>query len=436
MEILGEKTESLSQDRAHRGFFLAALITLTVVTGCSSRAPKLGTEQIDTVLRKAVEEKNIPGVVAMVATADGVVYQRAFGKRDVSAGIAMTSDSIFRIASMTKPVTSVAVMQLVEQGVLKLDEPAGKYLPELAQVKGLQGFNRKSGKPILRPTATPVTIRHLLTHTSGFGYEFFNRDIADLVAAGAIPNASEGGDGFLRALLVFDPGSRWEYGISTDWLGKLVEKVSGQSLDEYFRQNIFAPLGMPDTYFNVPASKEARLVTVHERQDDGSFLETPRQTRPSVRFFSGGGGLYSTAGDYLRFTRMLLGGGQLEQARILRAETVALMGQNQIGDLVLEPLGSLMPRFVKDRAFPPAPNKFGLGLMIYSKPVEGGRSTGSLAWAGVYNTFFWIDPNQKVCAVILMQFLPGADHEATALEVDFERAVYDSLPGSSRRDAR
>jgi CubicO group peptidase (beta-lactamase class C family) len=409
---------------------------LTVVTGCTNKAPQRGTEQIDAVLRRAVEQKKLPGVVAMVATADGVVYQGAFGKRDVGAGIAMAPDSIFRIASMTKPVTSVAVMQLVEQGVLKLDEPAGKYLPELAQVKVLQGFNRKSGKPILRPPATPVTIRHLLTHTSGFSYEFFNRDIAGLVAAGAIPGASEGGDGFLRAPLVFDPGSRWEYGINTDWLGKLVEKVSGRSLDEYFRQNIFAPLGMPDTYFNVPASKEARLVTVHEHQDDGSFLETPRQTPPTVRFFSGGGGLYSTAGDYLRFTRMLLGGGQLGQARILRAETVALMGENQIGDLVLKPVRSLMPKFAKDGAFPPASNKFGLGLMIYSKPVEGGRSAGSLAWAGVYNTFFWIDPEQKVCAVILMQFLPFSDDEAMALYADFERAVYASLPGFSRRDAR
>jgi methyl acetate hydrolase len=436
MEILGERTESLSQDRAHRGFFLASLIALTVVTGCTSRAPKPGTEQIDNVLRKAVEQGKVPGVVAMVATADGVVYQGAFGKRDVRAGVAMTSDSIFRIASMTKPVTSVAVMQLVERGVLKLDDPAGKYVPELAQVKVLEGFNKATGKPILRPPATPVTIRHLLTHTSGFGYEFSNRDIGDLVAARVIPSMSEGGDGFLKAPLAFDPGSRWQYGISTDWLGKLVEKVRGQSLDEYFRQNIFAPLGMPDTYFNVPASKEARLVTIHERQDNGSLLEMPHQPPQPVRFFSGGGGLYSTASDYLRFTRMLLGGGQLEQARVLRAETVALMGQNQIGDLVLEPIGSLMPKLVKDRAFPPASNKFGLGLMIYSKPVEGGRSAGSLAWGGIYNTLFWIDPNQKVCAVILMQFLPGADDEATALEADFERAVYGSLPGFSRRDAR
>ena len=436
MHIPAEETASVSQARALRTSLLASLITLTVVTGCTNRAPQRGTEQIDAVLRRAVEQKKIPGVVAMVATADGVVYQGAFGKQDVRAGVAMTPDSIFRIASMTKPVTSVAVMQLVEQGVLKLDDPAGKYLPELAQVKVFQGFDRKRGKPILRPPATPVTIRHLLTHTSGFSYEFSNRDIGDLAAARVIPSMFEGGDGFLRAPLVFDPGSRWEYGISADWLGKLVEKVSGRSLDEYFRQNIFAPLGMPDTYFSVPASKEARLVTIHERQDNGSLLEMPHQPPQTVRFFSGGGGLYSTASDYLRFLQMLLGGGQLGQKRILRAETVALMGQNQIGDLVLEPLGSLMPKLLKDRAFPPASNKFGLGFMIYSTPVEGGHSAGSLAWGGVYNTLFWIDPNQKVCAVILMQFLPCADHEATALEADFERAVYASFPGSSRRDAR
>ena len=437
METLAKNPKSLSHDRALRGLLLLFLIASTVLTGCPGKAPKPATDQIDSVLRKAVEQKKIPGVVAMAATADGVIYEGAFGKRDVSAGAAMTPDSIFRIASMIKPVTSVAVMQLVERGLLKLDEPAAKYLPELARAKVLEGFNKKTRKPILRPVAAPITIRHLLTHTSGFGYEFFNSDLRDYVAAGALPSALKGGDEFLKAPLLFDPGSRWEYGISTDWLGKLVEAVSGQSLDDYFRHNILAPLGMLDTHFNVPAEKQPRIVTIHERQDDGSLLETPREPPTAVRFFSGGGGLHSTASDYLNFLRMLLSRGQLGQTRILRAETVVLMGQNQIGDLQAGRITSLVPKLAKSADFHPGSvDKFGLGFLIYSNPVERGRSAGSLSWAGIYNSYFWIDPKQNLCAVILMQLFPFFDDQAVALYADFERAVYASLPGSPRRDAR
>lgn len=259
------------------------LIALTVLTVRTLSAREPDTKQIDSVLREAVEQKKVSGVVAMAATTDGIIYLGAFG-----AG--MTPDSIFRIASMTKAVTSVAVMQLVERGLVKLDDPAGKYLPELAKVQVLEGFSKETGKPRLRPAAVPITVRHLLTHTSGFGYEFFNGTLRDYVAAGGFPSAFKGGDGFLKAPLVFDPGRRWQYGISTDWLGRLVEAVSGQSLDEYFRRSIFEPLGMVDTHFNVPGSKEFRVVTIHQRQSDGGLLEMPRKPPPTVQFFSGGGG--------------------------------------------------------------------------------------------------------------------------------------------------
>jgi methyl acetate hydrolase len=417
-----------------RGVMVAVLATATVLTLAAGSSTK-SSNQIDQVLREAVAQK-IPGVVAMVANTDGVIYQGASGKRDTAKNAPMTVDSIFRIASMTKPITSVAVMQLVESGRVKLDEPAATYLPELSQVQVLEQFDASTGKAKLRPPKTPPTVRQLLSHTSGFAYEFFDPKLHSYVATGAVPSASRGDDGFLKAPLLFDPGSRWEYGISTDWLGKLVEKVSGQTLEDYFRQHIFQPLGMTDTFFNVPAEKQARVVAVHQRQDDGNFLESAPQPFKSVQFFSGGGGLYSTAGDYLKFARMLLGGGKLGNTRILQSETVAQMSRNQIGDLSLGEFRSQVPQFAKDPIrIPGSLDKFGLGLAINTKPVDGGRSPGSLAWAGIFNTFFWIDPPRRTCAVIMMQILPFSDDAPISVVEHFERAVY-ATPAETVAPAR
>jgi methyl acetate hydrolase len=407
-----------------RGALIALLAMATVLTLFADNSTK-SSDQIDQVLRQAVAEMKLPGIVAMVSVADRITYQGASGKRDSIQNIPMTVDSIFRIASMTKPITSVAVMQLVESGRVKLDEPAATYLPELSQVQVLEEFDATTGKAKLRSPKAPPTVRQLLSHTSGFVYEFFDPQLHAYVATGAVPSAREGDDGFLKAPLLFDPGSRWEYGINTDWLGKLVEKVSGQTLEDYFRQHIFQPLGMIDTFFDVPQDKQARVVALHQRQDDGSFLEPPPQPFKPVRFFSGGGGLYSTASDYLKFERMLLGGGKLGSQRILQAQTVDQMSRNQIGDLALVLLRSLIPQFAKDPIrVPGSLDKFGLGLGINTKPVEGGRSPGSLAWAGIYNTFFWIDPPRKTCTVIMMQILPFSDDAAYSVVEQFERAVY------------
>lgn len=403
---------------------VAALITATTFT-LFAQSSTQSSNQIDRVLRDAVNEKKVPGIVAMVAVADHVIYEGALGKRDTMENIPMTVDSIFRIASMTKPITSVAVMQLVESGRVKLDEPAATYLPELSHVQVLEEFDASTGKAKLRPPKTTPTVRQLLSHTSGFAYEFFDPELQRYVAIGAVPSVRQGDDGFLRAPLLFDPGTRWEYGISTDWLGKLVEKVSGQTLEDYFREHIFQPLGMTDTFFNVPPEKQARVVALHQRQEDGSFVEPPPQPFKPVRFFSGGGGLYSTASDYLKFTRMLLGGGQSGNKRIVRSETVDQMSRNQIGDLTLVQIRSLIPQFAKDPIrIPGSLDKFGLGFAVNTKPGEGGRSPGSLAWAGIYNTFFWIDPPRKTCAVIMMQILPFSDDAAISVVEHFERAVY------------
>jgi CubicO group peptidase (beta-lactamase class C family) len=407
-----------------RGVLCAALAAVTILTLGVDQSTQ-SSSPIDKALKQAVDEQKVPGVVAMVAVGDQVTYEGAFGKRDTTKNVPMTVDSIFHIASMTKPITSVAVMQLVEQGRVKLDEPAATYLPELAKVQVLEEFDAKTGKARLRPPKTPPTVRQLLTHTSGFVYDFLNEKIHSYAASGAIPSTGQGDDGFLKAPLVFDPGTRWEYGINTDWLGRLIEKVSGQTLEAYFHDHIFQPLGMNDTFFNVPAEKQARIVAMHIHQEDGSFAQPPPQPFQPVKFYSGGGGLYSTAGDYLKFERMLLDGGRLGSKRILKPETVAQMTRNQIGDLNLVQLHSMVPQLLKDPVrLPGSLDKFGFGLGINSKAVEGGRSAGSLSWDGILNTFFWIDPSRKTCAVILMQTLPFSDDTANEVVDKFERAVY------------
>ncbi|HJS97806.1 MAG TPA: serine hydrolase domain-containing protein [Terriglobales bacterium] len=408
---------------------LVAVLVSAAPLAAFSQGSNSSANQIDQVLRKAVSQEKIPGIVAMVASQDRVTYQGAYGKRDTVKNLPMAPDSIFRIASMTKPVTSVAVMQLVESGGVKLDEPAATYLPELADVQVLEGFDG-TGKARLRPAKTPPTVRQLLTHTSGFVYEIFDPEMQSYVASGAVPSISQGDDGFLKAPLMFDPGTRWEYGISIDWLGKLVEKISGQTLAAYFHQHIFKPLGMNDTFFNVPPNKQARVVSLEQRQPDGSLAELPRQPFKPVKFYSGGGGLYSTAGDYMRFMRMLLNGGKARRRRILRPETIEQMSRNQIGDLNLVQMKSMQPQFAKGPIrIPGSLDKFGLGFAINSQPVEGGRSAGSLSWGGIYNTYFWIDPARKICAVLLMQILPFSDDAAYSVAEEFERAVY---AGSAR----
>lgn len=349
---------------------------LVIAVAMGSRAEQRPSE-LDTLLRTAVEQRRVPHVVAMVATAQGVAYEHAVG---------IGADAIFSIASMTKPVTSVAVMQLVEAGKVKLDEPAATYLPELSNVQVMD-----SGT--MRPPKNPLTVRQLLNHTAGFGYEFMNRNLFDLVGKGTLPTMMAGGDGFMKAPLLFDPGTRWEYGINTDWLGRVVERISGQSLEVYFRQHIFDPLGMPDSSFVVPPDKRSRVARMYQRGEAGALTEQPpRPSPPPDGFYSGGGGLHSTARDYLTFTRALMSGGQVGQRRILTSESIALMGRNQIGDQVIRPFASVMPQLATDgAALTGNLDKFGLGFALNSKPVPSGRGPNTLAWAGIFNTFFWID---------------------------------------------
>jgi methyl acetate hydrolase len=395
-------------------------VAVAAMAGSASAQNTTGSAAIDASLRGAVERKDVPGVVALVTDRDRVLYQGSFGVADVANGRALTPDAMFRIASMTKPVTSVALMQLVEQGRIGLDDPASKYLPELAELKVIESFDARTGDYKVRPATRPATVRHFLTHTSGLAYGFTSATWRDFK-----PRAGEtypfGGP------LLFDPGERWHYSTSTDVCGKLVEAVSGQKLEDYFREHIFVPLKMNDTSYNVPEAKGPRLVAQQQRagaQMDGAVeLQNP-QPGLTIATPVGGGGLASTADDYGRFMRMLLNGGALDGARVLKAETVALMGQNQIGAISVPALKSALPRSADFTFIADNRDKWGLGFLITVDQVAGKRSPGSLSWGGINNTFFWIDPARGVGGVIMMQYLPFADARALATYDAFERGAY------------
>ena len=395
-------------------------VVVATLTDTASAQNSSGSAALDTSLRGAVERKDVPGVVALITDRERVLYQGAFGVADVATGRPLTTDAIFRIASMTKPVTSVALMQLVEQGRLSLDDPAEKYLPELAELKVFESFDPATGAYKVRPASRPATVRHFLTHTSGLGYPFTSANLRDFK-----PRAGEnypfGGP------LLFDPGERWHYSTSTDVCGKLVEAVSGQKLEDYFREHIFEPLNMNDTSYNVPEAKGPSLVAQQqragERMDGDIVLQNP-QPGLTIAAPVGGGGLASTADDYGRFMRMLLNSGTLDGARVLKAETVALMSQNQIGAISVPALESALPRSADFTFIADNRDKWGLGFLITVDQVPGKRSPGSLSWGGINNTFFWIDPARGVAGVIMMQYLPFADARALATYDAFERGAY------------
>jgi CubicO group peptidase (beta-lactamase class C family) len=406
-----------------RRHFSAALLAL----GAQPRRGWGATSNaIDQTLRSSVQQHKIPACVAMAATATQTTYSGAFGKRDSKSGVDVNADSLFVIASMTKPVTSVAAMQLVEQGKLKLDEPASMYIPELGSLQVLHGFEPGSGKPILKPATKPVTLRTLLTHTSGFAYDTWFADMLRWEKESG--NSSPLGTVAPLTPLMFEPGSRWQYGTSADWSGRLVETVSGLTLEQYFQKNILEPLEMHDTSFLVPAAKFDRLVSEYHRGSDGTgpLKENPRNLPKPPKAFNGGGGLYSTAPDYVRFMQMILRRGQGPKGeQILQLKTVDMMASIQTGDLSCGKLKTSRPDISSDVDFHPGfKDGFGFGFLINSVAYDGRRSAGSLAWGGVANTYFWIDPKKGVAGVIMMQYLPFADKEALAVLGDFERAVY------------
>lgn len=380
------------------------------------------TNAIDQVLRRATNAGDIPGVVAMVANDRDVIYEGAFGKRNLNMAVPMTMDTVFRIASMTKAVTSVAAMQLVEQSKLQLDQTVASVIPAFGELQVLVGFY--GDNPALRPPTRQATIRHLLTHTSGLGYEIWNADLGKYQKVTNTPGIVSGQKAAFRNPLVADPGSMWNYGINTDWLGRVVEEVSEQTLGAYMRQNIFEPLGMKDTSFNETDEQKQRLVTVHARQPDGSLAPIDFSWPAGREFDNGGHGLVSTARDYLAFVRMLLNEGMYNGARVLRADTVAQMRQNHIDDLLVTMMKTANPAMSNDAEFfPGMKKKHGLGFVINTEQWPGMRAAGSCCWAGLFNSFYWFDPIKRIAATILMQILPFADQKAMDVYTQFEKAV-------------
>jgi methyl acetate hydrolase len=407
-------------NRKTAGVVFTIGIVLAASVGAAGAQNSPGSTALDSSLHGAVERKDVPGVVALITDRERVLYQSAFGVADVATGRPLTRDALFRIASMTKPVTSVALMQFVEQGRIALDDPAEKYLPELKGVQVFESFDAATGAYKLRPSARAPTVRQFLTHTSGLGYPFTSAVLRDFK-----PRAGEtypfGGP------LLFDPGQRWHYGTSVDVVGRLVEVLSGQKLEDYFHDHIFVPLKMDDTSYNVPEAKGPRLVAQQQRAGehmDGAIeLQNP-QPGLTIAAPVGGGGLASTADDYGRFMRMLLNGGTLDGVRVLKAETVALMGQNHIGAVSVPALKSALPRSADFTFIADGRDKWGLGFLITADQVQGKRSPGSLSWGGINNTYFWIDPTRGIAGVIMMQYLPFADAKALSVYDTFERGAY------------
>ena len=397
-------------------------VALQPVQAGAAKRPSISTAgktALSSYLLAAVDRGDVPGIQALIVDREGVLYEGVAGKRDVARGAEMQRDTLFRIASMTKPITSVAAMRLIEAGRIDLDDPVAKYLPAFNDRQVLSKFDTATGAYETRPPNRPITIRHLMSHTSGLGYSWSSEIVSRLTK-----NVREREP---DVPLLHDPGERWTYSASTRVLGQVIETVSGQPLEVFLRDKILAPLEMTDTSFAVPAEKVARVATVHSRVD-GTLVEEPNapiQAAP-VR---GDGGLYATAHDYGNFLQMLLNDGRWHGVAILNAASVRTMGENHIGTVVVQEQPAADP--TRTRPFPlgAGHDKFGLGFQIAVRDERGAghRSPGSLSWAGINNTHFWIDRDRRIAVVLLMQVLPFYDETCIRTLRGFEELVYQFL---------
>jgi CubicO group peptidase (beta-lactamase class C family) len=396
---------------------LASLVLLQPITHAAGLSSG-GASAITTFLQGAVDRGEVPGIVALVVDRNGVIYHEAFGKQDVGKNIPMAKDSIFRIASMTKAITSMGVMILVEEGKVKLDDDAAMYVPAMANRRVFTKVDTSTGTYETKPAGRPITIRQLLTHTSGIGYNWSDPGLSlvqqkENPAEDALP-------------LVYEPGENWTYGSSTRVLGDVIQKVTGQRVDAFIQARLAGPMGMKDTAFEVPRDRNARVVTVQQKTN-GRFKETPNPETIAAPV-RGDGGLFSTADDYGRFIRMILNKGALGSTRVLQEKTVEEVGRNHMGKMVVRPQPTANP----DRSLPfplgAGRDGWGLGFQRAAAPLSPDmRSEGSLAWAGINNTEFWIDPTRGIGAVLLMQYLPFYDTAAIKTLQGFEQRVNQAL---------
>lgn len=376
------------------------------------------------LLEAAVARGDVPAVVAGVATRDGVALRAAFGETD---GVPARFDSLFWIASMTKALTSVAALRLVEEGRLDLDAPIGDVVPRFAHPMVLEGF-AADGSPRLRPAQKPVTLATLLAHTSGLGENVWSAEILRYVEATGTPTGAMGKLASLDLPLLFEPGERWQYGIGHDWVAQAIEAATGERFDTALRRLVLAPLGMTDTTHFPDEAQKARLVRLHVREPDGGLAPSGRAQPANREFVSGGGTMYGTAPDYLAFVRMLLRGGELDGHRVLAEETARMLARNESGTVPVSRLDPAVPAASNAVEFLPGLAKcWGLGTMVNLEDVPGRRRAGSLAWAGLGNTYFWADPASGIGGVLMTQILPFADPAVLALFDAFEAAAYEAL---------
>jgi methyl acetate hydrolase len=400
-----------------RVHWLLPLLFVAVTSAAPSFGPQ-GTAALSAFLENATDRGDVPGVVVAVVNKDGGLYHEAFGVSSTLTKRPMTKDTIFNMASMTKPVTSVAIMMLVEEGKLTLDDNVAKYLPKFKDPVVVARFNESDGSYETRPAKRPITIRHLLTHTSGIGYTFSSPVLTKIM--------QKTGKTDLDLPLLFDPGESWAYGASTRVLGSVVEAISGQKLDAFLDSRILQPLGMHDTSYLVPATKYPRVVAINARGTDGKFVERPMPATLTANI-AGDGGLYGTAGDYGRFLRMLLNRGKLGDKRILSERSVKTMFENHMGNVVVQPQES--PNQALSKNFPVGAGKdrWGLGFQLAAERQPNRRSPGSGTWAGIFNTHFFIDPSREIGIIVMMQTLPFYDEASMKVYAGVEDAVYRNL---------
>ncbi len=378
--------------------------------------------ELDKVISDAVAQQDAPFLVAMVGNREGAIWSGAAGER--SPGKAAGLDTVFRIFSMTKAVGSMAAMILMDRGKLSADATVESIVPEFAQIKLLDGFDA-SGAPILRAPKVKATVRHLATHTSGLAYEFWDADMARFLQASGAPSILAGTLACMNYPLQFEPGTRWDYGIGIDWLGRVVEKVDGRRIDKFCRGEIFEPLGMTDTACEVLPHMAARLADVRLRGEDGKFGDFALAPPSNPEFYGMGHALYSTAPDYLRFLRMVLNKGTLDGKRIISAAGLESMLANQIGNIPINSLKSTAPPITADLdLFPGRKKSHSMAFMRFDEDIPGMRRAGSQGWAGVLNSHYWWDSKADVIGLLMTQSLPFIEPRFTNTYEKFERAVY------------
>jgi len=381
------------------------------------------TDGLDRLLEQAVTTGAVPGAVAVVTGPEHVLYEGAAGRLAIGGPEPVRSDTVFRLASMTKALTSVAALQLVEQGRLDLDAEVASIVPAHGELQVLDGFDGDT--PRLRPPLRRATVRELMTHTAGHGYPFTNADLLRFHQLTGAPDPLSGLRASLHAPLVADPGRHWEYGTNTDWLGQVVEAVAGQDLAAYLAGHVLGPLGMADTSFAPDAERRSRLMTMHHRTREGGLEASDFDLPAEPEYWSGGHGLYGTAGDFARLMAALLADGELDGTRILAPETVELAFSDHLrGAPLPEVVRSAVPELMNDVPSLPFAQGWGLGFHLMLEDLPGMRRAGTGDWAGVFNCYFWIDRASGVAGAFFTQVLPFFDGEVVGATLSLEQAVY------------